>query len=71
MSTPSIIINPTVGLSMSELEVQARKGCPFAQEQLQKEALAAAGVFKKALAGGLTTDQVHREFLTKRFNEVR
>ena len=65
----AIIINPALGLSMSELEVQARKGCPFAQERLQKEALASASLHKKARACGLTAQQIHREFLTNRSNK--
>lgn len=67
----AIIINPKLGLSMTDLEVQARKGCPFAQEQLQREALAAAGLHKKARATGLSAAQIHREFLTNRFSEVK
>lgn len=66
----AIIINPRLGVTMSQLEVQARKGCPFAQEELQRQALKAATLNKQAKKAGLTNEDFHREFLTKRNNGV-
>lgn len=66
----AIITNPKLGVTMSQLEVQARKGCPFAQEELQKQALKAASLNKQAQKAGLNRTEFHREFLTKRNNGV-
>lgn len=59
---PSIIMNPRVGISMSDLEVRARKGDPLAQDELERQALAAAGITRKIQKHyGLTREEAQRE----------
>lgn len=39
-----ILTNAEVGMSMSDLEIRARRGCPFAQEELQRQSMRAANL---------------------------
>lgn len=34
-----ILTNPRVGVSMSDLEARARRGCPWAQAELTKQSM--------------------------------
>ena len=63
--TPAILRNSKVGLSMSALEAQARRGCTFAQEEVERQALAACSLFKAVKAEGLTQLQATRETIVK------
>lgn len=57
-----ILTNPELGSRMSELEVRARKGCPFAQEAIMQRCLAAAVLDKVARTKhSLTRDEKQRE----------
>lgn len=44
-----ITTNPRVAMSMSDLEVRARKGCPFAQEEMERQAFASASITRKLM----------------------
>lgn len=58
-----IITNPRVAgkNTMSDLEVRARKGDPFAQEELERQAFAAAKITRKIQKMGLTREEAERE----------
>lgn len=63
MSKTAILTNPNVGLRMSELEVMARRGDPWAQRQLTKAAMGfAVNVIDDVRAGA---DMVDRKDLMK------
>jgi len=59
MST--IPTNPRVAASMSYLEIRARKGDPFAQEELERQAFMAAGVTRTIQKQGLSRIEAQRE----------
>jgi len=59
----SILTNPR--LNMSDLEIRARKGCPFAQDELERQALMSASVTRKIQKMGLTREQAQREVQIK------
>jgi len=61
----AIITNAGVGLSMSELEVRARKGDPFAQDEMERQAFTAASITKKIQKEGLTRLQAQAEVRRK------
>lgn len=47
---------------MSNLEVRARKGCPFAQEELERQAFQSANMTKQVMKqNSLSRDQAQRE----------
>jgi|AntDeeMinimDraft_5_1070356.scaffolds.fasta_scaffold03537_2 hypothetical protein len=58
--------NPRVAASMSELEIRARKGDPFAQDELERQAYIAASVTKRIQKEGLTRIEAQREAQVKR-----
>lgn len=60
-----ILTNPKAGVSMSDLEIRARKGDPYAQEELERQAFAAAAITKKIQKEGLTREQAQREARVK------
>lgn len=57
----TIITNSKVGVSMSDLEVRARKGDPFAQEELERQAFASAAITRKIQKEGLTRLEAQAE----------
>lgn len=60
----SILTNPRI--TMSALEVRARKGCPFAQDELERQALQAADVTRRIQKEGLSRIQAQNEAFSKR-----
>lgn len=54
-----IITNPRI--TMSDLEVRARKGDPIAQEELERQSFVAAGITKKLQKEGLTRIEAQNE----------
>lgn len=57
----TLVTNAKVLASMSDLEVRARKGDPFAQEELERQAFAAAAITKKIQKEGLTRLEAQAE----------
>lgn len=57
----TIITNPKVGVSMSDLEIRARKGDPFAQDELERQAFAAASITRKIQKEGLSRLEAQAE----------
>lgn len=60
----SILTNPRI--TMSDLEIRARKGDPFAQDELERQALQAAGVTRRIQKEGLTRIQAQNEAFVNR-----
>lgn len=56
-----IIMNPEVGVTMSDLEIRARKGDPYAQDELERQAYKAASITKKIQREGLTRLEAQAE----------
>lgn len=54
-----ILTNPRI--TMSDLEIRARRGDPFAQEELERQAFAAAGITKKIQKEGLSRLEAQAE----------
>lgn len=67
-----LLLNPNVGLSMSDLEVLARKGCPAVQATIEKECLKLAQQDKVArTVHSMNRHEMQRELRThkaKRFS---
>lgn len=59
----SVLTNPR--LKMSDLEIRARKGCPFAQEEMERQALKAADITRKIQKEGLSRIQAQNEAFAK------
>lgn len=57
-----IVTNTKVGVTMSDLEVRARKGCPFAQEEIERQAFMSANVTKTLQRQGISREDIHKEF---------
>ena len=61
----SILTNPRV--RMSDLEIRARKGDPFAQDELERQAFLAAKITRQIQRQhGLTRAEAQREVQVKR-----
>lgn len=58
-----ILTNPRI--TMSDLEIRARKGDPFAQDELERQALKAADVTRRIQKEGLTRIQAQNEAFIK------
>ena len=61
----TILINPRVGVTMSDLELRARRGDPWAQEELERQAFKAAGITKKIQKEGLSRLEAQAEMRSK------
>lgn len=57
-----ILTNPRI--TMSDLEIRARRGDPFAQEELERQAFAAASITKKIQKQGLSRIEAQAEART-------
>jgi len=58
----TILTNPRVGVTMSDLELRARRGDPWAQEELERQAYHAANMTKKLQREhGLSRVEAQRE----------
>lgn len=57
--------NPRVAASMSDLEIRARKGDVFAQDELERQAFASASITRKVQKQGLSRLEAQRELRAK------
>ena len=61
----AIITSASVGITMSDLEIRARKGDPYAQDEIERQAFTAASITKKIQKEGLTRLQAQAEVRRK------
>jgi hypothetical protein len=61
----AILTSARVGITMSGLEIRARKGDPFAQDEIERQAFTAASITKKIQKEGLTRLQAQAEVRRK------
>lgn len=58
----TLLTNSRVGASMSDLELRARRGDPWAQDELERQAFQAASMTKTLQRkAGLTREQAQKE----------
>jgi len=61
----AILTSSRVGTTMSDLEIRARKGDPYAQDEMERQAFTAASITKKIQKEGLTRLQAQAEVRRK------
>jgi len=61
----AILTSASVGITMSDLEIRARKGDPYAQDEIERQAFTAASITKKIQKEGLTRLQAQAEVRRK------